>query len=1676
MKKRLKKLLTIVMSAMMLVVFVPTAAFATEESGAAGNTVDGPAVSKTITDNGDGTHTISLSVTGKTNTTTESTKANVVIVFDLSNSMTNYTENDKGGYGKSKGSGYFNLYKKTETGYTEIKTSEGYEDKVYQKINYGLYVRYYEYNGTRYAKRLEVAQSATASLINSLSANNKSDADDTVEISFMTFGTKAHTTEAYYKKWYRGNDMRALASVVMNVPEPDGSNDGGTNWDDALEKAQTVAATKASEGDETYIIFVSDGDPTFYNSKNGLGGQGDSTDDETIAAALAEARKIKNLGYKFYGVGVFGSVKYMTNLCKAANGTSTGYYYSAGDQTALEQAFAEIVNSITNSAGYKEVVVIDNVTSLTSTNLEVKADGTVGGFTYTRSDGEAYTGREATYADNKVTWDLGEAPLVSGVTYTVSFKVWPSQFAYDLIADLNNGKANFNTLDSDIKNQIEKKGNSYFLKTNTDKGNNVSYIRVETKEVNNKPAGTENNNGSVTGSDGYTYVQKDGKWIGTKETPGTVDFVNPAPIPIDCHEMNVKKVWKDEDGKTVDGGSEVTLELMEDCEPTGVTVELNKDNYWQGSVFLAPGLMVEKPDNKVDILDDGHEYSLKEVFGDSANYSFTSNTQHPMLVKDGDNLVVKNLDGNGLEDIGTLVGTNTLKPASAVTQELKIKKTVTGADAIEPFSFGLQLTSKNSDGVDVTKQSAKTSSSIKNGDTEEVSFGDFTFSKVGTYVFNVYETTTTDKPGWNYDGSPKTITVEVEKDFKENKLKVSEINVPEFVNVYKETSLALEVNKELKNLELKENQFEFELLSPQADSNDVVKDVVIQTVKNDENGKVKFNPLTYTAEGEYKYKIKEVLPEGVTAKNRTKDGLTYDTKTIDVTVTVSTDGNGELVAAAEYSEEKPTFTNVYNATGNLEGIVGYKNLENGTLDGEEFVFTISSDDKKAPLPEFTEVKNTANGLISFGGIEFDVDDLISDNDSNTQTGNDDATPEGNGAESENGNGDETSNESQENVLSEPSSDDTVNDDEVDGDIDKPQETSVREKTFTYKVTETGDVPGVVNDPDSEKTFTITIKDDGKGGIIATTNTDSEYAFQFNNVCTPASVSLGLTKAFEYSTGESAWDDYANEKFEFELEANSPDAPMPEKRSIIATKDHINPYFETIKFNKTGTYKYIITEKKGNNDNIIYDTTKHNVVVTVSKGENNELVADVAYDGGKSLTIRNTTKTTSLQVTKNLERENGDAYKAKDATFYVALFSDPERKTRVTEPEQLNFVNESKASVTFDNLPVGKTYYVGETDKDGAIIGEDDESGTVVMEIDGKKYRVEIGTSKYSDEKFDAEVVMALGGSDKSFKNILWDTPIGFFKQFTLTKVVQDVDGKEVPYEGKFYVCLYTDPECKKPVEGLKDGDGNPLRNPIEFSFNKTSSEQVVIETPNDGEYYLAETDSEGNKVDSNFGFAPSFATKINGEDVPSGNKVVIAADSSVDVVLTNTDREQIKVGFVLEWDDYENRDNTRGEYQVALYAHYTNEDGAVTKTEQIGEPVTYDKDTLKGEWPNLYKYDLNGNEIKYTVKETSLPDKYTTNAGEGYGVEPDKEGVAHLKNEYRANADKPVTPTDDPNKGNDDFGDNIKDSDTPADDEAKDSDVQTGDSTNIMLLLAMMITSIMLGGIIFLRARRKEVE
>ena len=103
--------------------------------------------------------------------------------------------------------------------------------------------------------------------------------------------------------------------------------------------------------------------------------------------------------------------------------------------------------------------------------------------------------------------------------------------------------------------------------------------------------------------------------------------------------------------------------------------------------------------------------------------------------------------------------------------------------------------------------------------------------------------------------------------------------------------------------------------------------------------------------------------------------------------------------------------------------------------------------------------------------------------------------------------------------------------------------------------------------------------------------------------------------------------------------------------------------------------------------------------------------------------------------------------------------------------------------------------------------------------------------------------------------------------------------------------------------------------------------------------------------------------------VPEGYTVAYSEDT---FVVTNTyNPETIEKTVTKVWDDNNNQDGKRTEYGVTL-----KKNGKV-----YGEEVKLNKDTLTYTWTNLPRYE-NGEEIVYTVEETTIPDEYTVTYSE----------------------------------------------------------------------------------------------
>ena len=177
--------------------------------------------------------------------------------------------------------------------------------------------------------------------------------------------------------------------------------------------------------------------------------------------------------------------------------------------------------------------------------------------------------------------------------------------------------------------------------------------------------------------------------------------------------------------------------------------------------------------------------------------------------------------------------------------------------------------------------------------------------------------------------------------------------IQKFVNTYKaeKAKTRLGVKKTLTGRELKADEFEFTL----TDKDGNVK----ETVKNDKEGNVKFSELTFDTAGIYTYKITE--------KAGNVSGITYDTKTITATITVTDNGKGTLESTVVYDDEKP-FTNKYTpATATKVKIAGKKVLEGKALEAGKYNFAL----KKTDGSVVQTVTNDVDGNFAFDELTYD---------------------------------------------------------------------------------------------------------------------------------------------------------------------------------------------------------------------------------------------------------------------------------------------------------------------------------------------------------------------------------------------------------------------------------------------------------------------------------------------------------------------------------------------------------------------------------------------------------------------------------------------------------------------------------------------------------------------------------
>ena len=211
-------------------------------------------------------------------------------------------------------------------------------------------------------------------------------------------------------------------------------------------------------------------------------------------------------------------------------------------------------------------------------------------------------------------------------------------------------------------------------------------------------------------------------------------------------------------------------------------------------------------------------------------------------------------------------------------------------------------------------------------------------------------------------------------------------------------------------------------------------------------------------------------------------------------------------------------------------------------------------------------------------------------------------------------------------------------------------------TYEYTITEqNGGKDDVAYDTTPHKVV-VTVAKDENNQLTATAAYDGGPSLTINNTYSKSEpVNLTATKAFN-DWGKAT-------KFTFNLAAVD-GAPMPEGttdgvKAATATKGAPLAVFGDITFEKAGTYKYTITEVNDGIDGVSYDTTPHEVVVTVTKasGATNKLTATVTYDKKSALEIINTYSSVTTAQPIKVTKSFNDWGKADSFTFNLAAVTE-----------------------------------------------------------------------------------------------------------------------------------------------------------------------------------------------------------------------------------------------------------------------------------------------------------------------------------------------------------------------------------------------------------------------------------
>lgn len=996
-----------------------------------------------------------------------------------------------------------------------------------------------------------------------------------------------------------GSNADDLKKNTINKIQPAGA----TRADYGLELAEKITTTYGRKDAKKIIVFFTDGTPTKQNK----------FDAGVANAAVTAAKNMKDGKATVYTIGIFDGAnpkasvqdsktsqenKFMQAVSSnypnatawdahGARAENSDYYKSATDAEELKKVFDDISQAITSEAPYPTEIdkgydatksgyitftdelgdfmqvdsfteVVINGTPFTKTDKTVNKETNTDTYEFTGKAKDLLITVQRAGDDNPQKGDVVTVSIPASLIPLSHFKTVDGKLSVDSAQPIRvkyTSSVKSTALDN-LFTPEKVTGLKDYIENNTTVANGAKTVNFYA----NKWAAGDLGNTVATfepaDTNRYYYFQK--------QTPIYTDKGCTQPAKNSLTDTGTY-YYKDEFEERGENG---------EAKPAAAVIEFIGGDAakFDGAIVADEGgnLSFSVGTARLAFIDELH--TTKESVGGN-NTGTATDVLNPkwnnVSAKATATHVNSYLGNNGKISFNVTPTTVDTKASFGLTKVLE-GRSWTDADE---FKFELSATPKND-----APMPASTDTTVRKPDPDgkaAIDFGEITYNKPGEYAYEVREVKG-DAGGITYSKNVATFKVTVAVNatggLKADVEKIS--GETEFKNTYSakmETPLTLEATKTLTGRPMADDEFKFAL--SYAGHDEVLLDAT------NKGGKVEFGPLTYTTKS-----LAKLVEEDKASLDASSDkptwtihyiaaeqtgklpaGVSATVSAIDACVTVVDNGDGTLTATAVYGDAGNEFVNTYTAAPAEASLVGKKNLQvpKGLTPADiagKFTFTVTGEDG-APMPANASVTNHAKGKVDFGKITFTLDDL------NKALG------------------------------------------------EKPEK---REHTFTYTVTESGEVAGVTNDAKLSREVSFTVIDDGKGNLSVSHKPDGDVAFTFTNTYNVTPVETSVTDqitANKVLIGR----DLKEGEFSFEL---------VEGNKVVATGINDaegNITMSAVKYTEAGEHTYTLREVNGGtiSKGITYGYAKYTIETTITDKGDGTLKAEHVLKDAKTATFKNT---------------------------------------------------------------------------------------------------------------------------------------------------------------------------------------------------------------------------------------------------------------------------------------------------------------------------------------------------------------------------------------------------------------------------------------------------------------------